>query len=781
MRLFLARPATRDGRWDPRGGHNGCGYVLPDNWQAGGPAGVPDRWKPGYALCAVMGSVVDCVDVDTQKGGSLDSLDIELPKVYGRAATPSGGEHLLVASLGVRSRDGIAQGVDLKAGDVEGKGRGFIFIAPTVKVSKATGVPVQYRWTEPPALAALSVLGGDGSGVGLADYVATLRRKRRPGASPLAAVPWTDLTSGQQAMAAQHVRMVVRRWAEKLNLAGEWEEHERDEEGRGWETLARDAAWALACLTAAPWTSLDEESGGELYYQILPSAMDADERCTGKWYPGIVEKAAEEGVDDPPWVGLSAVAEELPDIPERTDDAYMAPWMLRKGLDSNWCWAGGLGWMCWDGRRWASRRDEDLREAVRLASVDLTIRVLEHMDELGKRYCKEIMTLLEFRKLRDLSVLMRGTASVDPGQFDQQPDLLNCGNGVVDLVTGELLDWRKDWWMTKATHVPYVAGASHPDFDQVLECLELPVRKWMQMRFGQAATGWPTSDDVLPVGQGGGSNGKTTLLAALFGALGEHMTLVPEKLLRASPSDHPTELMTLRGVRLAVIDETPEVAQLNVPRLKATVGTPRITARAIRQDNVSWQATHSLCVMTNYTPSVAETDHGTWRRLALVRFDRTFPRDDAFKARVEHGAGGRSEACLAWVVEGARRWYRAGRVIDRMPEKVEHDTREWRGENDLVLLYSGERLIFDPSAAITVGDLADDLNGWLKDRRQRPWSDKLVSSRFREHQSIALAGVAKTLERSPKNVYDRSGKVEDRDGAMLRLWRGLGFREPMDV
>jgi putative DNA primase/helicase len=36
--------------------------------------------------------------------------------------------------------------------------------------------------------------------------------------------------------------------------------------------------------------------------------------------------------------------------------------------------------------------------------------------------------------------------------------------------------------------------------------------------------------------------------------------------------------------------------------LKDTVGQPVMTARLIRQDNVTWECTHSLFVTTNYRP-----------------------------------------------------------------------------------------------------------------------------------------------------------------------------------
>src|SRR5436190_505630 len=103
--------------------------------------------------------------------------------------------------------------------------------------------------------------------------------------------------------------------------------------------------------------------------------------------------------------------------------------------------------------------------------------------------------------------------------------------GVVDLRTGELLPYDPSFLLTKITETQYQPGATHSDWEQALTALDPEVASWMQVRFGQAATGYPTSDDILPIGQGSGSNGKSTILAALFDALGGHMTQVPEKLL----------------------------------------------------------------------------------------------------------------------------------------------------------------------------------------------------------------------------------------------------------
>jgi hypothetical protein len=158
--VFSARPDVQDGVWRPAGGHGGCGYWLPPQWERTVPterwldATVPGyegkAWRPGWALAAVMGHGLDLLDIDPRNGGDASRAELvaagQWPTVYAVADTPSGGTHEFVASLGVASLDGLMPGLDVKAGLPDGKGRGFAFIAPTVKAHKVTGALSAYRW-----------------------------------------------------------------------------------------------------------------------------------------------------------------------------------------------------------------------------------------------------------------------------------------------------------------------------------------------------------------------------------------------------------------------------------------------------------------------------------------------------------------------------------------------------------------------------------------------------------------------------------------------------------
>jgi hypothetical protein len=68
--------------------------------------------------------------------------------VYGEVQTPSGGRHLYIARTGFR-KGSPAAGIDLQAGDKDGKGRGFVYITPTIRASKVDNQKKVYLTVQP--------------------------------------------------------------------------------------------------------------------------------------------------------------------------------------------------------------------------------------------------------------------------------------------------------------------------------------------------------------------------------------------------------------------------------------------------------------------------------------------------------------------------------------------------------------------------------------------------------------------------------------------------------
>lgn len=283
----------------PVGGSDNTGYHFPAGWQQTKPdPKVLGRYREGDALCAVMGHVVDGLDCDPRHGGEVPpSL---MPISYGRQSTPSGGTHDLIASLGVRSMDGVMPGVDVKAG-TDGTGHGLLFLAPTEKLSKTTGEVGVYEWLELPDLEVLDLVGDGNSGENLRALINSARSFGSASGEGYSGPSFEELTPEQQSAATDHQETLMFDWAALLAQADNWVEGERDEKGRGWEALARDFAWAVASWAVCPWMPLTEDEAQEFYEDALPTGIGSDPKCKGKWYEGILEKAAGRPANLPPW------------------------------------------------------------------------------------------------------------------------------------------------------------------------------------------------------------------------------------------------------------------------------------------------------------------------------------------------------------------------------------------------------------------------------------------------------------------------------------------------
>jgi len=185
------------------------GFRLAKGWQAtaASPAYV-GAWRPGRALIAVMGHGLDLIDIDPRNGGDPAALGDVMPEVYAEAASPSGGTHLFVRSMGVGSRDGLLPGIDIKAGDEGGGSRGFAFIAPTVRASKVTGELAAYQWVRPPDLARLRDAAADQTGQRLAEMI-RLSRPVRPAGGGLFQQPGERKHAGPIPYGEHHAQLVA--------------------------------------------------------------------------------------------------------------------------------------------------------------------------------------------------------------------------------------------------------------------------------------------------------------------------------------------------------------------------------------------------------------------------------------------------------------------------------------------------------------------------------------------------------------------------------------------
>lgn len=547
--------------------------------------------------------------------------------------------------------------------------------------------------------------------------------------------------------------------------------------------------------------------------------------------PGEVNGVGVKGVDDFFRAGgsmkeleraFSPKPPRVADTDDKFTDARLAETLAVEVLDGEFCWAAGLDWLAYDGRRWKEVHEVTVIESVRQWAVDHFAAAADRLknkdDASAAADCDGWRGMLASGRMTAVLRQARGIVEKKAEEFDADPDLLNMPSGVFNFTTGEVLPHSSELLMTKITSGSYRPGFTHPDWDRALEVLPPDVMEWWAVRVGQSITGHTTPDGVVPIMKGGGENGKGLLMTdGILPAFGDYASPASPKLFASAKNEHSTERAELRGQRLVIAEELTEGKSIDVTSLKQIADVGRIKARRTHKDNMEFEATHSIVATTNYTPVIAETDHGTWRRLALVVFPYTFVKpgvpivdpenerrgDPTLKARIKAGKHGQHDAAVTWAIEGALRWYRNMEEIEAAveageeappsvmlpPATVAADTLAWRKEADRILGFWEECLIPDPDAIVLSSDVTDRFNEWLGANGHHGWPKETFRPRFADHATTKAhkarfagrkrlgADVSKVVRRPGIGGFPGADKPLPKQ---VDVWFGFRYRTDAD-
>lgn len=141
--------------YDPTAPHNdprSNEFHMPSGWQTmTADEAHLDAWRPGWGLILVCTNRLAVVDVDTKHGANIENeinrlKALDVP-VVGMALTPSGGAHLYVPHVGLRTTNNTASGIDTRSSGLDGSSAGIVFL-PGTQRPKYPGK--SYQWVQVP-------------------------------------------------------------------------------------------------------------------------------------------------------------------------------------------------------------------------------------------------------------------------------------------------------------------------------------------------------------------------------------------------------------------------------------------------------------------------------------------------------------------------------------------------------------------------------------------------------------------------------------------------------
>src|SRR5699024_9102861 len=379
----------------------------------------------------------------------------------------------------------------------------------------------------------------------------------------------------------------------------------------------------------------------------------------------------------------------------------------------------GIGWHYWSGTPWALDRRETRIHAI---LSDLLQRSwLEAMnDQALQSDVKSAMTATGSRGVIDLA---SRSPELFTAQVDQDPYLLNCTNGTLDLHTLQLRPHDPADRITKITGAGYDPNAAATSWESFLAS-SLPdpaVRAFMQRYAGLSLIG-RVIEHVMLIATGTGRNGKGVLARTLSKALGDYAFTATNDLLVTGRHGGKTagELaaqMVLRGARFAVMSELDKNDKMNESLMKSLTGGDEITAKLMGQNFVSFMPSHSFFLQTNDLPAMDANAKAAWARVRVVPFDVSFEgrEDHSLEERLETELAG----VLSWAVEGLRQYQQNG--LDE-PDAVKASTDAYRSDNDALSRFIDDQCVLNPAASVTTAKITEMYNQWAAVNGEQPIS-----------------------------------------------------------
>ena len=258
------------------------------------------------------------------------------------------------------------------------------------------------------------------------------------------------------------------------------------------------------------------------------------------------------------------------------------------------------------------------------------------LEECGK--VSKIMTNLKSSSSKS-NILKQALTIFYDKDFDEKMDsnkyLMCFSNGVVDFQNKEFRQGYPQDYITKTTKIPYIPyNTLDADCDIIQNILTFmdqlfpnkSLNKYMWEHLSSVLIG-ENMNQTFNIYVGSGSNGKSILMDLMSQTLGQYKGTVPITLVtdkRNSIGGTSSEVIQLKGIRYAVMQEPSKNATINEGVMKELTGGDPIQARGLYKESETFLPQFSLAVCTNTLFEIASNDDGTWRRIRICNFMSKF-------------------------------------------------------------------------------------------------------------------------------------------------------------
>jgi putative DNA primase/helicase len=304
--------------------------------------------------------------------------------------------------------------------------------------------------------------------------------------------------------------------------------------------------------------------------------------------------------------------------------------ILKYAVDSKYYYS-------WDNKKWCQYDDE----------LPITTLAIEFIEDLVKKYRSYVYSLNldpsidkeEIKKIEKTFAKLKGDRIINVVSnryksfadthikfsiLDKDIKYINCNNGVIDTITGDLLEHDKGLYITKIADVDYIPGQINKVYKEAVGRLfdgDPEEVEAFEILLGYMLSG-KANLKTFPIIHGVKNSGKSKIFEIILKTLGnDYVKTINKSLLmkRWDKSSNATpELAELKGVRFTICSETNDNDYFDTDFIKKIVGGDTIKARPLYKPPIEFRPIFTPVIYTNGKPNFQGNDDALVNRLTLI-------------------------------------------------------------------------------------------------------------------------------------------------------------------
>jgi len=427
-------------------------------------------------------------------------------------------------------------------------------------------------------------------------------------------------------------------------------------------------------------------------------------------------------------------------------DRYVCTSYDKKGI---WYQFRNHRWVSDKGLNLRSKISEDLYLLIVGRANTIQRQIFEYSDdderkEKLQKKAKVIGELsIKLKKTVEKDHIMREAAEIFyDGEFIRAMDtnkyLMCFNNGVVDFQNKTFREGYPEDYITKCTKINYVHCDDNKNNEEFISTLNdintfmsklFPIedlKRYMFDHFASCLIG-TNKNQTFHVYHGSGSNGKSIVADLMSLTLGEYKGTVPITLVtdaRGKIGGTSDEVLKLKGVRYAVMQEPTKGVKLNEGVMKELTGGDPIQARGLYSESEIFEPQFNLVVCTNNLFEIDSNDDGTWRRIRRCIFHSKFvdegesvnddtsyvyPKDKSLKDKLPRLA-------VAFASMLVKRAFETNGIVE-ICESVASASNEYRKGQDHIAAFVNEKIMKTGNVKdkIKKSELTQEFKKWFEE------------------------------------------------------------------